>query len=136
MPDASAHEATVDLAPGSDVRALGAAVTIALCGRYDHEPPCPLAPHSSSTVEVDGGIRIRVLFAAAPESEAAVRSLLDAVLQEGSIRTPDGGADWVLLDSAPSPVRSEERAHAQRLSEDRRRRAGAAAEPSGAPGRR
>ena len=30
--------------PDADVRAPGAAVTVVLCGHWDHEPPCPLAP--------------------------------------------------------------------------------------------
>jgi hypothetical protein len=33
------------LPPGADERAPGAAVTVAPCGHWEHEPPCPLAPH-------------------------------------------------------------------------------------------
>ena len=31
--------------PDADVQAPGAAVTVALCGHWEHEPPGPLAPH-------------------------------------------------------------------------------------------
>jgi len=30
---------------GDSANALGGAITIALCGHWDHTPPCPLAPH-------------------------------------------------------------------------------------------
>ena len=41
---AYAHDAVVILDPGGDSRAPGGAITVALCGHWDHEPPCPLAP--------------------------------------------------------------------------------------------
>ena len=39
------HEAFLSMAPGNDIAAPGAAITVELCGRWEHEPPCPLAPH-------------------------------------------------------------------------------------------
>ncbi|KQC37143.1 MULTISPECIES: hypothetical protein [Frankia] len=38
-----AHEFVLVLAPGGDERAPGAAITAALCGRWEHPPPCPQA---------------------------------------------------------------------------------------------
>ena len=43
--------------PHADVRAPGAAVTVALCGHWEHEP-CPLAPHHVSAHENDGELRV------------------------------------------------------------------------------
>ncbi len=40
-----AHDALVKMNPRDDPDAIGAAVTVALCGDWRHEPPCPLAPH-------------------------------------------------------------------------------------------
>jgi hypothetical protein len=37
---AYAHDAFVILDPGEDTRAPGGAITVALCGHWDHEPPC------------------------------------------------------------------------------------------------
>jgi hypothetical protein len=44
--------------PDADMRAPGAAVTVALCGHWDHEPPCPLAPHHVRVDEDDGELRV------------------------------------------------------------------------------
>ena len=62
-----AHDAVVVLDSGGDARAPGGAITVALCGHWDHEPPCPLAPHhTDATPEGDDTLRVRVLFAAEP----------------------------------------------------------------------
>lgn len=111
-----AHDAVVELAPGADPAALGAAVTIALCGSLDHEPPCPLAPHFSRTEPVGHRVRLRVLFVAEPEREGEVRSLIRSALDRGAVRTPDGGADWVVVASTASPVAEDEVDHARRLA--------------------
>ena len=37
MRDTFAHDAVLALAPGADERAPGAAITVALCGHWDHE---------------------------------------------------------------------------------------------------
>jgi hypothetical protein len=59
-----AHEATLDLAPDGDERAPGGAITVALCGSWSHDPPCPLAPHHTSAERRGGQVALRVLFAA------------------------------------------------------------------------
>jgi hypothetical protein len=38
MRQAFAHEAVLVMEPDADVRAPGAAVAVALCGHWDHEP--------------------------------------------------------------------------------------------------
>jgi hypothetical protein len=40
------HEATVHLADGADPRAVGGSITVALCGTWDHEPPCRWPDHT------------------------------------------------------------------------------------------
>ncbi|MFE5670460.1 hypothetical protein ACFQ58_02515 [Agromyces sp. NPDC056523] len=110
------QEAVVDLADGSEPAALGAAVTITLCGSVDHEPPCPLAPHFSRTELVGGRVRLRVLFVTEPEHEAHVRALIRSALERGSVRTPDGSAEWALLEIGARPVAENEVGHAARLA--------------------
>jgi hypothetical protein len=34
------HEATVELADDADPRALGGAITVALCGHWEHDGAC------------------------------------------------------------------------------------------------
>jgi hypothetical protein len=108
MRQAFAHDAVVAIEPGADVRAPGGAITVALCGHWDHEPPCPLAPHHTSATRVGPEVHLRTLFATEPESEAEVRRRIDAALR----------AEWRLHSSGRSEVRAEEADHARRLMDD------------------
>jgi hypothetical protein len=113
-----AHEALLAMDPGGDERAPGAAVTLALCGSWEHPPPCPLAPHHTRAErDADGALRVRVLFAAEPADEERVRTLVEAALDGGAVDTPDGGrATWRRVSGGPSEVRPGEREHAGRLT--------------------
>ena len=114
--EAFAHDAVVELAADGDDRAPGGAITVALCGSWSHEPPCPLAPHHTAAERSGREVTLRVLFAAAPDDEARVRTLIDGALTGGEGTDPDGvRTSWHLLRAGPSPVRPEERAHADRL---------------------
>jgi hypothetical protein len=89
MRQAFVQEAVLLMEPHADVRAPGAAVTVALCGHWDHEPPCPLAPHHVSAADDDGELRVRILFAAEPDKEDEVRHLIEQALS-GQLKFPDG----------------------------------------------
>jgi hypothetical protein len=117
MREAFAHGAVVVPAAGSDQRAPGAAVTLALCGALDHPPPCPLAPHHTS-VEPDGSqLRVRVLFVTDAAREPEVRRAINAALASGSVTSPDEVVSrWSLVSSSPERVRDDEREHAARLA--------------------
>ena len=111
-----AHEALLAMAPEADDRAPGGAITVALCGAWTHEPPCPLAPHHTAAERSGTDVRLRILFAAEPATEAHVRKLIDGALRQGEAQRPDGGrVEWRLLNAGPSEVRPTEAAHAQRL---------------------
>jgi hypothetical protein len=113
---AFAHDAVLALDDGGDERAPGGAITVALCGSWSHEPPCPLAPHHTGVRRDGEEVTLRVLFAAAPQDEARARALIEAALAGGEGEDPDGTrTSWRLLRSDPSPVRAEERDHAERL---------------------
>jgi hypothetical protein len=115
MRQAFAHEAVLVMEPDADVRAPGAAVTVALCGHWDHEPPCPLAPHHVSADEDDGELRVRVLFAAEPDKEREVRHLIEQALSR-QLKFPDDlAAAWQLRATWPSEISVEEAGHAKRL---------------------
>lgn len=108
------------MAADADVHAPGGAITVALCGHWDHEPPCPLAPHHTGARRSGDEVRLRVLFAAEPGDEAEVRRRIDAALAEGVLHGGPHDADavtrWRLRESRPGPVREDEAAHAQRLA--------------------
>jgi hypothetical protein len=103
-----AHDAVVTMDPTGDERAPGGAITVALCGSSDHEPPCPLAPHATGAERSGGEVRLRILFAAEPDDEPRVRTLIeDSLAQAGT---------WRLVSSGASPVRADEQDHAARLA--------------------
>ncbi|WP_189327871.1 hypothetical protein [Streptomyces flaveus] len=119
MRQAFAHEAVVVMEADGDVRALGAAVTVALCGQWEHEPPCPLAPHHTAAERSGAEIRLRVLFAADPATEADVRSRIEGALARAGLNGPDGVTTrWQFDRARPSPVREDEAEHAERLVQD------------------
>jgi hypothetical protein len=113
---AFAHEAVLAMDPLADVRAPGAAVTVALCGQWDHSPPCPLASHHSSADRVGDEVRIRVLFAVESELEDTVRQCIDQALTGGQLDGPDGQATrWQLRSSRRSAIQNNETDQASRL---------------------
>jgi hypothetical protein len=115
MRQAYAHEALLDLAPDADERAPGAAVTVALCGHWEHEPPCPLSPHYTSVERASDGLHVRVLFAAQPEAQGEVRRRIDLALA-GRWEFPSGfETRWTLVSSRPDAVSPSEADHAERL---------------------
>ena len=86
---AYAHDAVVVMSDGGDPRAPGGAIARALCGSWDHRPPCPLAPHRV-THTVDGeALGLRVLFATRAVDEARVRRLIGEALEAGELTGPD-----------------------------------------------
>jgi len=114
---AYAHDAVVVLDPGGDARAPGGAITVALCGHWDHKPPCPLAPHhTDATPEGEDTLRVRILFAAEPADEQRVRSLIGQALSSGRLTGPDGRVTrWMVESSGASDIRPDESDHAARL---------------------
>ncbi|MFI7453649.1 hypothetical protein ACIBQX_39585 [Nonomuraea sp. NPDC049714] len=116
MREAFVHEATIVMEARGDVRVPGAAITVALCGGWEHEPPCPIAPHHTAADRRGGTVRVRVLFAAEPEAEKEVRGRIDAALALGTLDGPDGTTTrWRLLDARPGQLRAGELPHAARL---------------------
>ena len=116
MREAFAHDAVLLLDDGGDERALGGAITVALCGGWSHEPPCPLAPHHTGVHRTGAELTLRLLFAAEPRDESRVRALVEDVLARGWGDSPDGSrTTWSVVTSTPSPVLAEEEPHARRL---------------------
>jgi hypothetical protein len=104
MRHAYAHDAVLGLAPDADIRAPGAAVTTELCGHWEHDPPCPLAPHHTAAHRDGADVRLRILFATEPEREAEVRERIGRALTV-----------WDVRSCATGSLRPGEQAHAGRL---------------------
>ena len=112
-----AHEAILAMDGHSDPAAPGGAITVALCGSWDHDPPCPLAPHHTAAERDGDVVRLRILFAADPADEPEVRRRIAAALASSELVTPSGDtAHWQLVSAAPSEVHPGEAAHARRLA--------------------
>jgi hypothetical protein len=113
---AFAHDAVVAMRHGDSPNALGGAITKALCGGWDHQPPCPLAPHYVSNVAAGETVSLRVVFATQPADEQRVRALIGEALATGQLTVPDGGvAQWELRSASPGSLRADEEALAADL---------------------
>ena len=106
MRQSFAHDAVLTMDAAADTAAPGAAVTVALCGHWEHEPPCPLAPHHTSAQRDGDAVHLRILFATEPEQERAIRTRIDEVL----------AARWQVRSSRPGIVRPSEADHAAGLA--------------------
>ncbi len=118
MREAFAHEAVLWMEPDADVQAPGAAITVALCGHWEHEPPCPLAPHFTSAERSGRAVRVRTLFVVEAASEPEVQQRIRTALAAGQLAGPNGKlSSWELCESGDSAVLPSEVSHAARLAE-------------------
>lgn len=109
------HAARTALEPGGDPRALGGAVTVGLCGSWEHDGPC-VWPHHSATGTDGTATTVRTVFRARPEHEADVRRLIDAALGTGRQAGPDGTTTvWTVLDSGPAEATDDEKSLGDRI---------------------
>ncbi|WP_392542222.1 hypothetical protein [Oryzobacter telluris] len=116
MRTAFAHEARLVLDEDGDERAPGGAVTLALCGSWEHPGPCPLAPHHTTSRPDDDALVVRVVFACAPADEDTARELLAEALDAGELMGPDGvRTRWRLLHQGADDLRPDEEDQAARL---------------------
>lgn len=120
--DAYVHEADIALHPEVDPRAVGGAVTVALCGHWEHEGPC-CWPHNNEISELqnsecrlqigkaglqsdDPGSatltrRFRTLFICDLDDEPIVREKIRAALHSSS--------DWRVVMDRSRAVAPDER---------------------------
>lgn len=113
-----AHDAVIVMDERGDLRAPGAAITVELCGHWDHKPPCPLAPHHTSHRRERDTVRLRTLFATDAANEADARARIVAALERGELRGPDGRtSQWQLRSNCASVPRADEEDHLRRLAD-------------------
>ena len=111
------HVAALRMDPDADPAAPGAAVTEALCGSWEHPPPCPLAAHHTETRRDTDRLMVRTIFAADPAQEGEVRRRIVAALARGSVAGPDGRPSrWTLLAAEPGELTAAEREHVERIA--------------------
>jgi hypothetical protein len=98
-----AHEAVLELEADADAAAPGAAITVELCGHWQHGGTCRW-PHRTSVTSLVGRVlSARVLYAASPTEQHEVRSRIAAALDRGELTDPDGRVHrWRLFREGPS----------------------------------
>jgi len=114
------HSATLLLDSGADPAAPGGAVTVALCGAWEHPPPCTW-PHHTDAVQRDddtGTLELRTVFVCTVNAEPVVRQQIAAALASGEVTGPDGAvARWHLRSSGSGTLDEAESTLAARLAQ-------------------
>jgi hypothetical protein len=100
-------EARLVLADGTDADAVGAAVTVALCGHTEHEGGCRW-PHNNAARPDDRGTAFRTVFVAPPDEEREVRERIDRALRASS--------RWTLTSIGERALTGDEHDLAERLA--------------------
>ena len=104
-----AHEAVLELETDDGAAAPGAAVTLELCGHWQHEETCRW-PHRTFVTSLVGRVlSARVLYAASPSELGEVRSRIAAGLNRGELTGPDGAVHrWrVRREGVSRPLEGE-----------------------------
>jgi hypothetical protein len=96
--DSFAHEAVVALIGASTSAAPGGAVTVALCGHWEHQGACPWAHNTSVVTRDEASVTVRVEFSCDEDDEHHVRRLIRRALQGGAVVGPNGCETWTLID--------------------------------------
>ena len=84
------YECMIKLAADADERAPGGAVTVSLCGQWDHEGLCRWPHYSTLEPRADGLSRLVVDFNAVPQDVELVRAKIKAGVETGRLVGPDG----------------------------------------------
>ena len=114
MRSAFVHEARLELSDGADHGAPGAAITVALCGHWEHEGSCRWPHHTAVQTQDDTRITVRTVFASDPSDEAVVRAGIGGALRGGHLDGPTGSSDWRVLSDGPAEPGPEESMQASR----------------------
>ena len=112
------HQAVLTLPADGDDGGPGGAITLALCGSWEHPPPCPLAPHHTAVERSPDGVLLRTVFACRPADEARVRQRIEDALAGQVLIGPDGvERTWSVGAVGPGTLRPDERDLAARFAD-------------------
>jgi hypothetical protein len=111
------HEAELEFAPDADHRAPGGAITLLLCGHWEHEGRCRWPHHTAVEQHAGTRITVRTVFASDPDEEPLIRDRIATALKAGRLNGPSGLAAWTVVSQAVSTLRADEQPLAARLAE-------------------
>src|SRR4029079_9373602 len=110
MDSALVIDADLELAPGTDERAPGAAVTTALCGHWEHEGACRW-PHNTDIARRHGqDIHIRIVVGCGDDERSAVQATIVETLDAATLDGPTGVTTWTVVDQGPADATPEAQA--------------------------
>jgi hypothetical protein len=108
------HEAVLHLEPGTDPRAVGAAVTVELCGAVNHEGPCRWPNNHDIGLTDDLTATVfRTLFVAPEADVEEIHQRISSALRSAS--------GWSVVAERPRPLTSDEELGAAKLARTPRR---------------
>ena len=96
------HRALVELVGDGDPRALGGAITTALCGHWEHDGACRW-PHRTEIAPAGNDHLVTTIFTVDPANEAVVRERIRAAIRSGELAGPDGRLSRWAVRGAPPP---------------------------------
>lgn len=108
MRQAYVHTATVELDLDGDPAAPGGAITVELCGHWEHEGGCRLPHRTAVDATAPGRVVVRTVFASESADEPAVRDRIIRALLRCELVGPHGLRRWaVLTHSRAEPTPDE-----------------------------
>jgi hypothetical protein len=116
MRQAFVHEAGLELGSNADDRAPGGAVTMMLCGHWEHEGACRWPHHTSIQHESPSRVIVRTVFASPSDEENFVRDRITAALNTGRLDRPSGPTTWTLVRDRAAALLAEEQPLAATLA--------------------
>jgi hypothetical protein len=108
------HQAVLELSGGADEQAPGAAVTVSLCGHWDHDGACRWPHHTAAERRSTVSVVLRTVFASSEGDEPEVRRRIVRALHAGRLDGPTGTSSWTVLDDGDSTPTPAERLQGQR----------------------
>ncbi len=110
------HEVVLRLQHGADPRGPGAAVTVGLCGHWEHDGPCRWPHLATVSGRTGDDLTLRVLFVAEPEDEPEVRSRIVEASRRGRVEGAPQPSAWTVLRERGDALRPDEAADGARLA--------------------
>jgi hypothetical protein len=106
--DAMAVDVVLSLGAGTDPRAPGGEVTVALCGHWEHDGPCRW-PHNNRIDSGSAPARLRTVVIVPDDERKDVARRIEAALRADE--------RWSVLSFATGAITADEQALARRLAD-------------------
>lgn len=100
------EQATLKVPRGTDARSIGAAVTVELCGHWEHKPPCTWPHHTEIISDNPTEVTVRILYCARPDEQQTIRQRIKDSLQ----------TKWELVACEPGSLTEAELEHGAKIS--------------------